>query len=89
MAGEALASRGLGSAHSAARRYLARVLNDPGSLELDDCTAVQWATDDDAWLVGCDYRARYAFGGIVRQSHWFLIHHGNVVEMKPAAAYNH
>jgi hypothetical protein len=67
------------------RDYLKIVMNDPTSLEMDDCTQVY--STKDGWLVGCDYRGRNAFGGMVRQSNWFIIRHGAVVDMKDAGAY--
>jgi hypothetical protein len=65
--------------------YLREVMNDPKSLEMDSCTGVY--NTDEGWLVGCDYRGRNAFGGMVRQSNWFVIRRGVVVAMKEASAY--
>lgn len=67
------------------RQYLLQVANDPDSIEIDGCTGVYHT--DDGWLVGCDYRGRNAFGGMIRQSNWFTIRDGRVVEMHAASAY--
>lgn len=67
------------------RNYLRNVMNDPESLEMDGCTRVYESPD--GWVVGCDYRGRNAFGGMVRQSNWFVIRHNRVVEMKEPGAY--
>lgn len=65
--------------------YLRRVANDPESIEIDVCTGVYHTNE--GWLVGCDYRGRNAFGGMIRQSNWFVIRNGTVVAMKDADAY--
>jgi len=67
------------------KEYLRGVMNDPGSLEMDGCTDVRYV--DRGWLVGCDYRGRNAFGGMVRQSNWFIIVHGRVIAMEESSAY--
>ena len=67
-------------------RYLESVANDPDSIEIDTCTGVY--RNDDGWLVGCDYRGRNAFGGMIRKSNWFLIRHGRVVKMADADQYS-
>jgi hypothetical protein len=66
-------------------RYLKKVANDPDSIDIDECTGVYQT--EKGWLVGCDYRGRNAFGALIRQSNWFTIVHGNVVEMHDASAY--
>lgn len=66
-------------------RYLKHVANDPDSIDIDACTKVYRA--DDGWLVGCDYRGRNAFGGMIRKSNWFTIRHGRVVAMHDASRY--
>ena len=65
--------------------YLKRVMNDPDSLKMDSCTKVYQI--DSGWLVGCDYRGRNGFGGMVRQSNWFTIRKDQVVRMQDASAY--
>lgn len=67
-------------------RYLKKVANDPDSIEIDSCTTVSYIKS--GWLVGCDYRGRNGFGGMIRQSNWFTIIHGQVVQMHDASAYN-
>lgn len=68
------------------RDYLERVANDPDSIKIDACTKVYHTAD--GWLVGCDYRGRNAFGGIIRQSNWFTIVDGRVVEMHDFSVYS-
>lgn len=69
----------------AVERYLKRVANDPDSIDIDGCTKVYHT--ESGWLVGCDYRGRNAFGGMIRQSNWFTIVHGQVIQMHDASAY--
>lgn len=69
----------------AVKQYLERVANDPDSIKIDGCTKVYHTSN--GWLVGCDYRGRNAFGGMVRQSNWFTIFHGQVIQMHEASAY--
>lgn len=66
--------------------YLKQVANDPKSIDMAGCTKVYLT--DGGWVVGCDYRGKNAFGGVVRNSNWFTIRHGRVVKMKDASAYN-
>jgi hypothetical protein len=65
--------------------YLQQVANDPDRLKMEACTPVYHVAN--GWLVGCDYRGANAFGGIIRQSNWFIIRNGRVVEMKESSAY--
>jgi len=69
----------------AVERYLKRVANDPDSIDIDGCTKVYHIKS--GWLVGCDYRGRNAFGGMIRQSNWFTIVHDQVIQMHDASAY--
>ena len=66
-------------------QHLKRIANDPDSIKIDGCTDVY--TTKEGWLVGCDYRGRNAFGGMIRQSNWFTIVHGFVVKMHDASAF--
>ena len=66
--------------------YLEGVANDPSSIDIDACTKVYYT--DLGWLVGCDYRGKNAFGGVVRQSNWFTILHGRVVLFEEASAHS-
>ena len=67
------------------RDYLRQVVNDPDRLKMEACTSVYHVAE--GWLVGCHYRGANAFGGIVRQSNWFIIRQGHVVAMKDASEY--
>lgn len=71
--------------YTAVKQYLKRVANDPDSIKMDGCTKVY--TIDQGWLVGCDYRGRNAFGGLIRQSNWFTIRHDTVIQMHDASAF--
>lgn len=85
MFGEAPKQSGWDGSYYEVKSYLKRVANDPDSIEIDRCTAVYHTKN--GWLVGCDYRGRNAFGGLIRQSNWFTIVHGTVVKMHDASAY--
>jgi transposase len=67
------------------KECLQRLANDPDSIKIDGCTKVYHTKN--GWLVGCDYRGRNAFGGMIRQSNWFPIVHGRVTKMHEASAY--
>ncbi len=66
--------------------YLETIANDPDSIDIDACTKVYYTTE--GWLVGCDYRGRNAFGGIVRQSNWFTVVHNQVSAMHETDKYS-
>ena len=71
--------------YSSVKQYLKRIANDPESIKFSGCTGVE--VTHDGWLVGCNYRGANAFGGIIRQAHWFTIRQDQVVQMhdlKPA-----
>lgn len=67
-------------------KYLERVANDPDSIKIEGCTGVSH-DDSQGWLVGCDFRGRNAFGGLVKNSNWFVIRHGAVIKALPAGTY--
>ena len=71
--------------YSVVESYLEKIANDPDSIDVAGCTKVYHTKN--GWLVGCDYRGRNAFGGIVKQSNWFTIVHNRVVQMHDASAY--
>ncbi len=83
--GEAPVQSAWDGSYRAVERYLESVANDPDSIEMDGCTKVYHIKE--GWLVGCDYRGRNAFGGMVRQSNWFTIVHGIVIQKHKASAY--
>lgn len=84
--GEAPIQSGWDGSYRVVEEYLNRIANDPDSIEIDGCTSVYHTKD--GWLVGCDYRGRNAFGGMIRQSNWFTIVHGQVREMHDASAFS-
>ena len=65
--------------------YLRDRVNDPDKFKMDACTPVYHVAT--GWLVGCDWRGANGFGAIMRQTNWFIIRQGRVVEMKEANAY--
>jgi len=72
--------------YSAVERYLKKVMNDPDSLKMAGCTKVFRTTD--GWLVGCDYRGRNGFGGLIKVFNWFTIRQDHVVQMHDESAYS-
>lgn len=84
--GEAPTQSAWDGSYYAVERYLQRIANDPDSIDIDGCTKVYYT--ESGWLVGCDYRGRNGFGGMIRQSNWFTIIHNRVIEMKDASAYS-
>ena len=73
--------------YSEVTHFLKERANDPSSIEIVGCTKVSYATSGAGWLVGCDYRGKNAFGGLVMNSNWFVIKHGVVVKALPGNAY--
>lgn len=59
--------------------YLERIANDPDSIDVESCTQVYMG--DDGWVVGCTYRGKNGFGGLIRKSSWFTLINGRVVDM--------
>ena len=59
-------------------KHLKRIANDPDSIEIDNCTEVY--NMKSGWVVGCDYRGRNGFGGMVRKYNWFTIVHNTVIQ---------
>lgn len=66
--------------------YLKAVANDPSSIKIESCTPV-YEVKKEGWLVGCTYRGKNAFGGMIRTANWFIIRQGRVVKMADADAY--
>lgn len=60
------------------KTYLKRVANDPDSIDMVGCTDVY--KNKDGWLVGCQYRGKNAFGGMILTANWFRLRRGQVVE---------
>ncbi len=68
------------------KRHLASAANDPDSIEISGCTKTSY-DEKEGWLVGCDYRGKNAFGGLVKNSNWFVIKNGTVVKVLPGGTY--
>lgn len=66
-------------------QYLEAVANDPDSIDIQGCTKPYFTTQ--GWMVGCDYRGRNGFGGMIRQSSWFTIVRNRVVSMGNADSF--
>jgi len=69
------------------KRFLKQSANDPDSIAMAGCTDVSFVSGK-GWLVGCNYRGKNAFGGLIKTSNWFIIRHGQVVKMEPGDAYS-
>ncbi len=73
--------------YSAVERYLERVMHDPSSLDMDNCTPV-YKVENTGWIVGCKYRGKNAFGGMVLNQNWFIIRQNQVVDVKDPDAFS-
>lgn len=62
-------------------RYLKRVMHDPSSLDVDNCTYAH-KVKNVGWVVGCRYRGKNKFGGLVLNENWFVIRQNRVVGVK-------
>ncbi len=58
----------------AVKNYLSETLNDPDSYQHDKCSTPK--KDGSLWVVECSYRAKNAFGGVVRAAQRFYIDKG-------------
>jgi len=57
--------------------YLKRVANDPSSVSMVGCSEPYLR--DEGWIVGCEFRAKNAFGALIKKGAIFTIKHGQVV----------
>ena len=73
--------------YSAVKSYLKRAMNDPSSLEMNNCSSV-YKIDDKGWAVKCSYRGKNAFGGMVLNSNWFIIRQNTVVGVESSDTYS-
>lgn len=73
--------------YSVVERYLKRVMNDPSSLDIDSCTPV-YKVKNIGWVVGCRYRGKNVFGGVVLNQNWFIIRKNQVVDVKDPDAFS-
>lgn len=62
------------------KEYLESAVNDPDSLKYDFWSEVYFS--DDGWLVKCEFRAKNLLGAYVRDTKWFVIQHGHVVDVR-------
>lgn len=72
--------------YRAVEKYLKATANDPSSIDISGCTEVY--KNKTGWLVGCDFRGKNAFGGLVRNSNWFTIAHGQVINVESGDSYS-
>jgi len=77
---------GWDGSYNCIKKYLKMKANDPDSIKLVLCTKVYYT--DSGWLVGCKYRGRNAFGGIVLNYNWFTIVNNAVIQMHDWSAYD-
>jgi hypothetical protein len=68
------------------QQHLEQNANDPDSIDIIGCTGMN--VTKKGWLVGCKYRGRNGFGGMVIEMKWFTIRFNTVVEVEEANAYN-
>jgi hypothetical protein len=67
-------------------RYLEHNANDPDSIKIENCTKVS-IDKKVGYIVGCNYRGKNAFGGMVKNANWFVIKNKEVVAMLPFDSY--
>lgn len=84
--GEPPTQSGWDGSYYPVERYLKHIANDPDSIDISGCTKVYHT--DSGWLVGCNYRGRNGFGGMVKQANWFTIIHGTVIAMHESSAFD-
>ncbi len=76
---------GWDGSYSEVEQYLNRVMKDPSSLDIDQCTGVY--KTGIGWAVHCSYRGKNSFGALVLNSNWFIIRNNRVIATKPSDEY--
>lgn len=71
---------------SIVKRYLREIAKDPGSLKFESWSKIYF-NENDGYVVKCVFRGKNSFGGYTREANWFVIRHGQVVDVKAADAY--
>lgn len=61
--------------------YFENLANDPDSVEFGECSEV--TPGSTGWMVRCVYRAKNAFGAMVRDERLYIIRDGRVVSAEP------
>lgn len=74
-----------GRSYSPVKRYLKYSANDPDSIDIQGCNDVSY--NEQGWLVACTYRGKNAFGALIRDSNWFTILNGVVVNVQSIDKY--
>jgi hypothetical protein len=67
------------------KRYLKSVAKDPDALRCDEWSDVYYSKN--GWVVKCVFRGKNSFGAYVRDEKWFVIQHGEVVDVKDIDVY--
>jgi hypothetical protein len=60
--------------------YLDYTANDPKSIKIIAFSPVCY--NDHGWVLGCDFRGKNAFGGLVKNSKWFTISNRKVINVE-------
>ena len=68
------------------KRYLREAAKEPSSLKFESWSQVYF-NENDGYVVKCIYRGKNSFGGYSREAFWFVIQHGQVVDVKAADEY--
>lgn len=56
--------------------YLRQIMNDPDSLQIQKCSDP--FTSPDGWVIGCEYRGKNPFGGMILKKSLFIINNGRM-----------
>jgi hypothetical protein len=60
--------------------HIQRVANDPDSIEFINFSEVYY--NDWGWVVRCEFRGKNLFGAKVRNTKWFTVNNGTVVDVQ-------
>ncbi len=85
--GEPPSKSGLDGSIECVKEYLKTVAYDSASLSYDQWSDVYYS-ENDGWLVKCEFRGKNPFGGYVKHVKWFVIQHGRVVAIKDSTEYH-
>jgi hypothetical protein len=66
--------------YRAVNQYLQEHAHDPDSVKVDGCTSPM--KTNKGWVVRCEYRAKNAFGAVVRGNTYFAIKQNTVVSIE-------
>jgi hypothetical protein len=82
----AMPSGGFDGVPREVKSYLKGIARNPASVDVETCTDVS-VDQKNGWIVGCTWLGQNGFGGMNKESNWFVIKNRTVIKMLPFSAY--